>query len=844
MDFKHLRNLQESIDGMKKIFAISWSPNLLRLAVAHVDERRSVRITLYEENGNKKEMFQTKAANKNSKSYVVKDIAFSPDSTKLAVSQSDCIIFVYNLGHNWGDKKTICNKFEQNRPVTSMVWPNKKQNEIYFGTADGKVKVGILKTNSASALYATDSYVLSLSYNQDNTTLISIHMDLSVYLYKFETNTSTKICNLPSIAYCLSFLQDNSFMIATLEKKIYIYTTPSAEIAQIFDYSREDKLKDFTICKINSNYDLIAVGNYNKLFIFGYNVKHKQWEQTCILEIDNYYSFTALCWKQDFGILVTGSLCGALDMFESCVKKSVIADKYEITYISLVQVIIKDVEKNKRMTIKTNLSNEITHVNIQSNNFIVATTERSVIVGEISTQKWSEVQWNFTGNEKYDFNNSGVCLVYVNGEIAVIEFGNNDIVGYCRTDYSHPNLVSAKITTNNKVTQRLIAFLIDPTTIYVQDFDKQIAVLNFVNDCNVDYIEFNRSGNRLIFRDSNKNLNMLLVHNGKKTTLLSLCTFMQWVPNTDVLVAQSGRKLYVWYDVETFQNPKTILINGNVEDVQKNRGKYEVYINYDITTTTTNINFNNSSSNSFSPDNTNTNTNNTGLTRIFLDENLINISSAIEERELHKALTILETVTPSNETIIYWKALAKRAIEARNLYIAQRSEASLGDYSKVAYIKRIIKEKEKNAENPLVEAKILILEKRFREAEELLVKHSMINEIIELYKESLKYEDAIRLTKEFKVDEYETMKNDYLKWLIQNEAYDKAADMKIKDNQLIEAIKLLIEGDLPVKAAELIMSRKMDVEKNTLDYLINVIKGIGLIDKANELAVYASQHLN
>jgi intraflagellar transport protein 172 len=320
---------------------------------------------------------------------------------------------------------------------------------------------------------------------------------------------------------------------------------------------------------------------------------------------------------------------------------------------------------------------------------------------------------------------------------------------------------------------------------------------------------------------------------------------MQWVPNTDVLVAQSGKKLYVWYDVETFQNPKTIPINGNVEDVQKNRGKYEVYINYDITssstTTTTNFNNNfNNSSNSFSPDNTN----NTGLTRIFLDENLINISSAIEERELHKALTILDTVTPSNETTIYWKALAKRAIEARNLYIAQRSFASLGDYSKVAYIKRIIKEKEKNADNPLVEAKILILEKRFREAEELLVKNSMINEIIELYKESLKYEDAIRLTKEFKVDEYETMKNDYLKWLIQNEAYDKAADMKIKDNQLIEAIKLLIEGDLPVKAAELIMSRKMDVEKNTLDYLINVIKGIRLIDKANELAVYASQVLN
>ena len=46
MNFKHNKNLSEAIDGMKKIFSISWSPNLLRLAVAHVDERKWVRISL------------------------------------------------------------------------------------------------------------------------------------------------------------------------------------------------------------------------------------------------------------------------------------------------------------------------------------------------------------------------------------------------------------------------------------------------------------------------------------------------------------------------------------------------------------------------------------------------------------------------------------------------------------------------------------------------------------------------------------------------------------------------------------------------------------------------------
>jgi intraflagellar transport protein 172 len=41
----------------------------------------------------------------------VRAIAFSPDSQKLAIAQSDNIVFIYKLGPEWGDKKSICNKF-------------------------------------------------------------------------------------------------------------------------------------------------------------------------------------------------------------------------------------------------------------------------------------------------------------------------------------------------------------------------------------------------------------------------------------------------------------------------------------------------------------------------------------------------------------------------------------------------------------------------------------------------------------------------------------------------------------------------------------------------------------
>jgi len=34
-------------------------------------------------------------------SYIVKGMAFSPDSTKIAIGQSDNIVFVYKIGEDW-----------------------------------------------------------------------------------------------------------------------------------------------------------------------------------------------------------------------------------------------------------------------------------------------------------------------------------------------------------------------------------------------------------------------------------------------------------------------------------------------------------------------------------------------------------------------------------------------------------------------------------------------------------------------------------------------------------------------------------------------------------------------
>ena len=142
------------------------SPNAKRLAAVTTDRV----VQMFDDSGVKRDKFSTKPAQSDGpKNFVVRGMAFSPCSTKLAVGQSDNIVFVYKLGAEWGDKKSICNKFLQHHPVTALAWPAGRAGELAFATADGKVRVGTLKTNKAATLYAhpEQSYVVALCASPD-----------------------------------------------------------------------------------------------------------------------------------------------------------------------------------------------------------------------------------------------------------------------------------------------------------------------------------------------------------------------------------------------------------------------------------------------------------------------------------------------------------------------------------------------------------------------------------------------------------------------------------------------------------------------------------------------------
>ena len=619
-----------------------------------------------------------------------------------------------------------------------------------------------------------------------------------------------------SIPYCLTW--GNDILAAGNDNKVIIYNDIGTRL-QTFDYSSDDKLKEFTVCKSNPSGDCIAVGNFNKFFVYVYNNRKLQWEETSSKNIDGLYSVSGLCWKPDGSSLVTGNLCGSVDIFAACLKKFIYKEKFEITYVSHTQVVIKDLITQKRLVIKPQYSTEITKINIYLDNFVVMATKESLILGDIEMEKCSELNWIPTFNEKYDFSNPNVCMIYHAGELTLVEYGNNEILGYCRTEYIHSNLISARLNYNNlsigkNSTVKIIAYLIDLNTIYIQDLTSQSIISNITHDSKIDFLELNKNGSKLIFRDRKRHLYLYYVFENKKVTLLNFCGYVQWVPNSEVLVAQERKNLCVWYNVEDPDKVKIINIKGEVDEIRRREGKTEVIVEEGNQSQT-----------------------------YLLDDGLIAFSTAIDDNDLNKAVKILENLEMSTDTETHWKTLAKLSIASKNLVIAQRCYAAVGSYSKASYIKKVIKIADKcGNDDPKVVARLLILDKQFNNAESLLLQNNLLDEAMDILNELQKWDESVKIAEKYNHPEIVNIKKQYYEWLLDNDQLDKAAELRERDGDYLAAINLYIEGGYPAKAANLIKNNDFNFDKKIIEQTVSSLTRVGIHEKAGELLESIGQH--
>eukprot|EP00906_Rhabdomonas_costata_P032028 RCo045161 len=447
MQLRHLRNVQPAQPYLARVSAVCWAPNNHRLAVA--DHNKLVQ--LFDENGEKRDKFPTKPSDPRcQKTYVIRAMCFSPDSSKLAVGQSDNIVFVYKLGLEWGEKKSICNKFLQQSAVNCVVWPPQHSHELMFGLAEGKVRIGNLKTNRAQTLYATDSAVVAMAYRPDGLAILSGHLDGSIYSFTFEdptggggpVNTHVLLAHHPAIPYALAW--GEAIAAAGADCKVVFYDRSGAQLQHFAYPILEDK--EFTCAVFNPDGHSLVVGSWNRFRTFNFNMRQGKWEEGGVRECKNLYSVNALSWKPDGSRLVVASLCGSVDLFDACIRRYRCKNEFEFTYVSPSQVIVRRLSNGTRIALKSQYGNEITKVRVYQDKYLVGHTESTLLMGDMVSGKLSEVPWNSTGQERFLFDNPQVGMFHYAGELALVEYGHNEVLGSCRTEYVSPHLLSVRLT--------------------------------------------------------------------------------------------------------------------------------------------------------------------------------------------------------------------------------------------------------------------------------------------------------------------------------------------------------------------------------------------------------------
>ncbi|XP_078506239.1 intraflagellar transport protein 172 homolog [Lissotriton helveticus] len=789
MQLRHMKTLLTPQDGAAKVTCMAWSQNNAKFAVCTVDRV----VLLYDEQGERRDKFSTKPADAKygKKSYMVKGMAFSPDSTKIAVGQTDNIIYVYKIGEEWGDKKVICNKFIQTSAVTCLLWPG--ENAIVFGLAEGKVRLANTKTNKSSTIYGTESYVVSLTSNISGKGILSGHADGTIVRYFFDDEGSGesqgKLVTHPCPPYALAWAS-NSIVAGGCDKKIVAYGK-EGHVIQTFDYSRDPTEKEFTAAATSPSGQAVVVGSYDRLRVLNWSPRRSAWEEAKPKEIPNLYTITVLSWKRDGSRLCAGTLCGGVEQFDCCLRRSIYKNKFEMTYVGPSQVIVKNLSTGTRVVLKSHYGYEIDEVKILGKErYLVAHTSDTLLLGDLASNKLSEVAWQGSGgNEKFFFENENVCMIFNAGELTLVEYGNNEILGSVRTEFMNPHLISVRLNERKQKgmeENKKLSYLIDMKTIATVDLVGGFNIGTISHDTKIDWLELNETGHKLLFRDKKLGLHLYDIESNTRSTILNYCSYVQWVPGSDVVVAQNRSSLCVWYNIDSPERVTMFPIKGDIVDLERSNGKTEVIVTEGVNTIS-----------------------------YTLDEGLIEFGTAVDDGDYYRATAFLETLEMSLETEAMWKTLSKLALESRHLHIAERCFAALGDVAKARFLNETnaiadLAAKEYGGDGTeyyQVRARLAMLEKNYKLAEMIFLEQNAVIEAMEMYQELHMWDDCIAVAEAKNHPELENLKRSYYQWLTESQQEERAGEVREQEGDYVTAVNLYLKAGLPAKAARLAISR-------------------------------------
>lgn len=204
-------------------------------------------------------------------------------------------------------------------------------------------------------------------------------------------------------------------------------------------------------------------------------------------------------------------------------------------------------------------------------------------------------------------------MVFNAGELSLVEYGLNEILGSCRTEFMNPHLISVRINDRKSAEDvKKVAYLVDLQTINILDLTSGLTVGSISHDSKIDWLEVSKQSqgsfrpelynnsffsllvcfylklsgkaNKLLFRDKRHQLHCYDIPTQTRVTLLPFCNYVQWVPNSDVVVAQSRNNLCIWYTIQYPEKVTMFPIKGDVENIERADGKTEIIVDEGVNT--------------------------------------------------------------------------------------------------------------------------------------------------------------------------------------------------------------------------------------------------------------------
>ncbi|CAH1638763.1 unnamed protein product [Spodoptera littoralis] len=740
MKLKYSKTLLEAQDAESPIADICWSPNNVKLAVATCDRL----VLLFDREGIRRDKFATKPADPaaGKKSYVITNLSFSENSELLGVAQSDNMVFVYRVGADWSGKKVICNKFPLTGAPMSLL---PADNGFYTGTTDGKIRSLDCKSNKSSSMWTGGACCVSLARGGEGT-LASGHVDGTLYL-------NGRLLLRYALPPTALILLPPYLIVGSCDGRVSVYEAQRGALLRSLEPQLPPDRRDLISATPSPSGQTVAFGVFDGCLVG--ELKESGGVELSMLNIPNLYAARALAWSGDGTKLAIASQTGAVIQLEAVLRRWVWRDSVEVQHVSGRQLVLSRLANDALpLTVTTKQAPDIFNVRFIGNDwYAVCRTSSTLILCDIARGLTSEIPWSGGGERVYAAV-GGACLLHRAGELSVVEYGLDKVL-HTIGDRKH------------------LAYLLDRQTIAVVDLTTGIQLGQWWHEARVDWLELNESGQLLLLRDTRRRLALLRLDNGEKEIIASGVSFVQWIENSDAVVAQTPTHLLVWYSAWDPSSVEMAECGGAVAvEVISRRVVLEGGL----------------------------------LPYLQLDEHRLAFNNALRSGDLAGCARYLDGVGNNADVAPLWRQLAERALADDDVQLAAKCYREVDDVARTFYLEKTVELAADKGDGDVTVARLAIFEGDLSAAEECYVRRAGRPDLaVNMYKMFNKWMEAIALAERTDRASVASLKQQHMDYLTSTGRLGEAGAVLASSGDVQGGVRLWLRGGRARRAARTLL---------------------------------------